>query len=175
MQYVAFLRGMNVGGHRLKNPDLIAHFADLGFADPRAFLASGNVIFASDAAPDAVRDRLEAGLEARLGYAVPTCLRTGAEVIAVAAHAAFATRGTQGGKQQVIFLRDPPSAEQRSALAAFDTPADWLEVRGQTIYWWPTAGISTAELDPKALERVVGLITVRTRNTVERLVRKFLS
>jgi uncharacterized protein (DUF1697 family) len=46
--YVAFLRGMNVGGHRLSNGELRAHFAAMGFADVATFRASGNVVFAAD-------------------------------------------------------------------------------------------------------------------------------
>ena len=41
-RYAAFLRGMNVGGHRLSNDELRSHFAALGFAEVATFRASGN-------------------------------------------------------------------------------------------------------------------------------------
>jgi uncharacterized protein (DUF1697 family) len=45
--YVAFLRGMNVGGHRISGGELCAAFEELGFEDVSTFRASGNVIFAA--------------------------------------------------------------------------------------------------------------------------------
>ena len=43
--YVAFLRGMNLGGRRIKNEELRAEFEALGFEEVATFRASGNVIF----------------------------------------------------------------------------------------------------------------------------------
>jgi uncharacterized protein (DUF1697 family) len=48
-QYVAFLRGINVGRHALiKNTDLKKAFEKLGVENVRTLLASGNVVFESD-------------------------------------------------------------------------------------------------------------------------------
>ena len=41
-RYVAFLRGMNLGRRRIKNPELCAAFEDIGFTNVAAYLASGN-------------------------------------------------------------------------------------------------------------------------------------
>ncbi len=47
-RYVAFLRGVNVGGHgAVKMEDLRQVFQSLGFTECRTVLASGNVLFAS--------------------------------------------------------------------------------------------------------------------------------
>ena len=62
-RYVAFLRGMNLGRRRVKNPELCAAFEDIGFTNVSAFLASGNVIFdAEDPDPSAVSRSIEDGL-----------------------------------------------------------------------------------------------------------------
>ena len=76
-RYVAFLRGMNLGRRRIKNGELCACFADMGFSSVAAFLASGNVIF--DAAlddPASLSARIESGLRQALHYDVPTFLRS---------------------------------------------------------------------------------------------------
>ena len=39
-RYAAFLRGINVGGHRLTNDELRAHFEALGLREVRVFRAS---------------------------------------------------------------------------------------------------------------------------------------
>lgn len=84
---IAFLRAINVGGHNVKMEQLRALFEQLGFDAVETFIASGNVVFETDAAPDAALEAdIEAHLRAALGYEVATFLRTDAEVAAVAAY-----------------------------------------------------------------------------------------
>lgn len=44
-RYAALLRGINVGGHRVKMDRLRGIFEEFGFAEVTTFIASGNVIF----------------------------------------------------------------------------------------------------------------------------------
>ena len=61
VQYLALVRGINVGGRNLvKMADLRAAFESMGFADVATYIASGNVLFG------APRQRREA-LAARTG------------------------------------------------------------------------------------------------------------
>ncbi|MCI0403918.1 MAG: DUF1697 domain-containing protein, partial [Acidobacteria bacterium] len=62
--YAAFLRGINVGGHRVMQMKPLARaFESLGFQEVQTLLASGNVLFT---APPMSRARLVARIEARL-------------------------------------------------------------------------------------------------------------
>jgi uncharacterized protein (DUF1697 family) len=89
--YAAFLRGMNVGGHRLTNDELRGHLEAMGFAGVATFRASGNVVLAGEErTPQAVAEHVEQGLEAALGYAVPTFVRSAEQVLAIAAAEPFA-------------------------------------------------------------------------------------
>lgn len=173
MRYVAFLRGMNLGGRRIKNPELCACFEAIGFGAVGAFLASGNVVFESELAADAVKETLERGLAEQLGYAVPSMIFSAAEVIGIAGHQPFGDRpAVPRGKQQVMFMQATP--DQVGPIEALSTADDWLEVGDRVIYWWPAGGLSQSAFEIKALEKFTGTITVRTKNTVERLTRKFL-
>jgi len=82
--WVALLRGVNVGGVTIRNADLAALMTDdLGFADVRTVLASGNVTFEADAAPSArarLKKSIEAALRDRFGYDAWIVLVTRAEV-----------------------------------------------------------------------------------------------
>jgi uncharacterized protein (DUF1697 family) len=81
VDYIALLRGINVGGHTVKMDVLRQLFADLGFANVRTYIQSGNVFFASEQADrGALAERIEDHLRASLGYEVPVCLRTVAEL-----------------------------------------------------------------------------------------------
>lgn len=171
--YVAFLRGMNLGKRRIKNPELCACFEDMGFTGVSAFLASGNVIFDGGGhAEGDLSGRIAAGLEVRLGYAVPTYLRSAAEVTAIAERAPFPPDALAGtaGKIQVALLAAPPAAATREAILAGVPPDDRLAFAGRELYWLPKAGMSTSELDTVALDRALGGMTVRTHRTLTRLV-----
>ncbi|MDY7094804.1 MAG: DUF1697 domain-containing protein [Acidobacteriota bacterium] len=176
-RFVAFLRGMNLGGRRITNEDLCAAFTRLGFEGASAFLASGNVVFDAADKAEAVAQRVEGGLAEELGYPVPTFLRSAEEVLAVAAVQPFAERSghDQRGKLQVIFLQQAPGTSAAEAALALDSEEDWLTIEGRELFWLPSGGVSTSELDWKVLEKSVGPTTTRTKNTVQRLSKKFLS
>ena len=82
-RYIAFLRAINVGGHTVKMDALRELFEALGFEQVETFIASGNVIFeTTETDTAALERRIETHLQAALGYAVATFLRSDAEVAA---------------------------------------------------------------------------------------------
>ncbi len=174
MQYVAFLRGMNLGGRRITNNDLCACLRDLGLQNPWAFLASGNVAFESPSRSRAqVSQLIEVGLNEALGYDVPTFLRTAREVAAIAAAIPFAEpQGAAGGKLQVSLLAKNPSATQRKKALSFATQQDQLTIEGREFYWLPEGKLTESELDLKGIEAALGVMTMRTQRTLQRLSKK---
>ena len=60
MRWAVLLKGLNIGGKRLPMPELKAFLEDLGFADVKTLLASGNAVFSADAKDGA---KLEAKIE----------------------------------------------------------------------------------------------------------------
>lgn len=68
-QWVALLRGINVGGVSIKSKELGEHFRGRGYADVRTVLATGNVLFAEPGtAAEELRARLESELSEGFGY-----------------------------------------------------------------------------------------------------------
>lgn len=174
---VAFLRGMNVGGHRIKNPELCAHFVDLGFANVSAFLASGNVIFDARGDSSKLVCRIEEKLENSLGYAVPTFLRTADEVRAIAEREPFAQEALakSTGKIQVAMLSNKPVASARRAVLDLSTEQDRLAIHGRDLFWLPRGNLTDSELDLSSIGATLGPMTVRTKRTIERIVAKFFA
>ncbi len=176
--YAAFLRGMNVGGHRLTNDELRAHFVAMGFAEVVTFRASGNVVFAGEARPlEEVTGRIEQGLADALGYAVPTFVRTAAEVHAIAAAAPFAAERLRGsaGKLQVGLLAASPSPQAQADALALAGDADGLVFEEREVYWLPSGGVLESSLDMTALARLLGSMTIRTKGTIEHIAAKHLA
>jgi uncharacterized protein (DUF1697 family) len=169
---VAFLRGMNLGGRRIKNEELRTEFETLGFEDVATFRASGNVVFgAGKGGEAALAGKIEAGLGAALGYAVPVFLRSCAELREIAAREPFEPKLVESskGKLQVTFLAKAPTATARRKALALATDADRLAIAGRELYWLPSGGISESELDLKAIDAALGTGTMRTMGTVEQI------
>jgi uncharacterized protein (DUF1697 family) len=175
-RYVAFLRGMNIGGRRLKNAVLRKHFEALGCEEVGTFRASGNVIFTGDETASRLVSQLEAGLAARLGYDVPIFLRSTKEVATISAREPFAADLVEdsAGKLQVALLTKKPSAAAKRKALAQASDADRLAIEGRELYWLPSGGISESELDWKAIESALGPTTVRTKGTIDQIAAKHL-
>lgn len=174
-RYVAFLRGMNLGGRRIKNEELKREFEQLGLNDVSCFRASGNVIFATgEKDEEKLRQRIEAGLGEALGYRVPVFLRNAAELEAVSAREPFdaALIDASKGKLQVAFLPSQPKAKAKKQALALASDKDRLAIDGRELYWLPSGGISESDLDLKAIESAVGPWTMRTKGTVDQMAAK---
>lgn len=176
-RYVAFLRGMNLGGRRIKNEELRRHFEEMGLEEVATFRASGNVVFATPKreAEEKLAKRVEAELGERLGYEVPVFLRSVEEVAAIAAREPFDSKAVarSKGKLQVSFLGKKPSASAKKKTLAAATDEDLLAIEGRELYWLPSGGISESDLDWKPIEAALGSGTIRTMGTVEQIAAKY--
>ena len=172
--WIALLRGMNVGGHRITNADLTRAFAAMGCANVGTFRASGNVFFDGEGAAADWTVRVQEGLQAALGYGVPTYLRTAEELRAVVQVRPFsdAALAASKGKPQVTFWATAPDKAVRAAVLGLATQEDQLAVHGRELFWLPSGGFLESDLDLAGIARLAGLGTTRTLGTVEGIVRK---
>jgi len=176
-RYVAFLRGMNLGGRRIKNEELRRHFEEMGFEEVATFRASGNVIFTAPSreSESKLAQRVETELDARLGYDVPVFLRSIEEVAAIAEQQPFAPKQVEKskGKLQVSLLKKKPTAAAKKKVLTLSSDEDLLAIEGRELYWLPSAGISESDLDLKAIDSALGPGTIRTMGTIEQIISKY--
>ena len=79
--YVAFLRGINVGGrNNITMTDLKACFEELGYSDVRTYINSGNIVFKAASNPRALESAIEKALDQRLSLPVRAIVRTVDEI-----------------------------------------------------------------------------------------------
>ncbi len=173
---VAFLKGINLGKRRISNEELRGHVEALGLEQASIFRASGNVIFTDPQSrdEDALASLIEAGLERLLGYEVASFVRNRADLLAISAMAPFdeGTRKRLHGKPQVMLLGARPSPATRRKALAIPGEDDALAFGKRELHWLPAAGISDSSLDLKALERLLGPMTIRTMGTIEQIASK---
>ncbi len=113
--------------------------------------------------------RIETGLQAALGFAVVTFVRTAAEVSAAAGLDAFP--GTDPTvSRHVGFLKTIPSAAVRDAVAALSTDRDVLSIHDRELWWLAHDGVGRSALKPGALDKAAGQpVTARNVTTVRKL------
>ena len=105
--YVALLRGVNlIGKSTLRMADLKAIAGDLGLKGACTYIASGNLIFASDRPEEKLRLMLEKDLQKHMGKQVRVMLRTADEMKAVVKANPFTDQ--PGNSVQAFFLNEAP-------------------------------------------------------------------
>lgn len=174
-RYVALLRGIGPGDPRMRNENLRAVCADLGFANVATVISSGNIVFdVAGGEPAEIEARLESAWPERLGFQSTTILRSQAELKALADLRPFGE--LKHGKDTYLLATfakgrlpiefDPP---HRPADEAF-------EVVRATDHELFTVSDTTAAKTPDVmgwLEKQFGTeITSRTWLTVHRVLRK---
>lgn len=79
--YIAFLRGINVGGNTsLPMAELRAACNEIGFKSVRTYIQSGNVIFESDLPEEMLIIKLEKALYEKVEKHIPVIIRTAKEL-----------------------------------------------------------------------------------------------
>lgn len=182
-QYIAFLRAINVGGHTVKMDHLRRLFEEMQFTQVATFIASGNVIFQTAGAPDDLPDdqqggvrgleeRIERHLQAALGYAVATFLRTPHELAAVTQYEPFGPLEPEGKAHSlfVAFLPETPSQEAHNRLLALRSEVDDFHLHGREAWWLRRNAVGPSKFSGGALEKALRLpATMRNVTTVRKL------
>lgn len=137
MRYVAFLRGINVGGHKIiKMPELTEIFLSFGLENVKTLLQSGNVLFDwSKATNTSVVKKLETGLLKKLGYEVKVLVRTIPEVEAILHANPFGTiKEGSDIKLYVTFLPEPAKEQPVLPYVSKKDGFEIIAITGQEIY-----------------------------------------
>ncbi|MCB8942786.1 MAG: DUF1697 domain-containing protein [Ardenticatenaceae bacterium] len=176
-QFIALLRGINVGGHKkIKMADLRQMLTELGFTKVKTLLASGNVLFEADTTQaDSLQQTIEAGIEASFGFPVPVLIRTREAVEALVASDPFAgIEVTHQTRLYITFLSQPPTSQLPIPYQSPDGSYHILSVTDTEICSVLTLTGTARTTDAmNILEKEFGKnITTRNWNTVLKLLDK---
>ncbi len=168
-KFVAFLRGINVGGHR-KIPMSDLRQLCVGItSDPdlRTYIASGNLVFDADGAAARWATSIAEGIRARFGFDVPVLVLTEAAMRAALAACPFPRDA--GKLVHGYFCFEKPQLD-RAGVDALITPTEAVSVQGQTVWLHAPDGIGRSKLAAR-MERLIGVeVTARNLNTIIKMV-----
>ena len=175
-RYVAFLRGINVGGHhKVPMTDLHKALEKLDFKNIVTLLNSGNILF--DVVSDDI-DHLEKmtsmHLEKHFGFPIPTIIRKSEMICRLLKNEPF--KGviiTKDIRLYVSFLKENMETDLKLPWASSDNSYKIIDKKDKTIF----SVLDLSKLKtPKAmkfLEKYFGSdITTRNWNTILRIEKK---
>lgn len=171
-RYVALLRGINVGGHRiLPMSELREIFIEAGATDVETYIQSGNVVFATPviAITDLVLAAANA-IEARFGFRPSLMARTHQELAAAVKAHPFAGPG-EDKSLHVGFLASAPKATTICSSEHQRIAPDRAQIIGRELYLYCPNGMSATKIDKKFLSRLETECTVRNWRTVNKLTK----
>jgi uncharacterized protein (DUF1697 family) len=157
--WVALLRGVNVGGNnKLPMERLTAIGEKAGFTNVRTYIASGNLVFASDKSEDAIRAKLDRLIEQEAGKKLGVVVRSAEEMADTARRNPFADQ--PGNRVVAIF------ADGELSLDGIRHQADEVPKLGkrEIFVHYPTGQADTKLVIPAAKDG-----TARNMNTVAKL------
>lgn len=160
--FIALLRAVNVGGTgKLPMSDLRRLCESAGFAAVRTYIASGNVVFESEASEVEVKAALEEKLLTFAGKPIGVHVRSAAEMAAVLAANPFP--GAAPNRSVTIFLSEPPAADALEMVVG--QQGEELRLGTREIYVHYVDGMSRSKLHVPAAKNG----TARNLNTVMKL------
>lgn len=169
-KWIALLRGVNVNGITIRSADLADLFRGLGFADVRTVLASGNVVFGTDADASTLKTTIEQALRDRFGYDAWIVLVRHEDLAAVIE--GFPFDRADDRHDYVVFGSDDDALDALLADLALDATVEQVARGEAVVYWSCPKGSSTDTVFAKraGAARFKRTTTTRNTNTLRKLL-----
>lgn len=176
MKYIAFLRGINVGGHKkVKMEELKKTFEALGFENVKTLLASGNVIFSAPPENESTLvQKIEKKLETAFGHEIGVLIRKIETLQKLAEANPFAgIEVTPQTRLYVTFLAEKSSSSLKIPYETPDRNFIILSATGSEVCSVLTLSPDSRTVDLMSiLEKEFGRkITTRNWNTIQKIIK----
>lgn len=170
MIYIAFLRGINVGGHnKIKMADLKKSLEEFGLSRVKTYIQSGNVLFESDKDEATLVEELQDEINKSFGIALKVILRTAQEIDDLIMNTPYAGHElAEGESLYVTLLGEPLPEEQVRKLKDLESSGDQCVVMGRDVYYLFSRSILDSKL-ADAMNKIKLPSTTRNWNTMNKL------
>ena len=135
-RYVAFLRGVNVGGHTMvKTSDICKGLVSIGFDHVKGYKQSGNIIFeTNDEGVDRIAGEVRKVIHGLIGKDVDVFLRTMDQIREMVRLDPFTDVKAGDVKFYVTFFRVEPSHALSLPFRSPEGDAEIILIRGRETY-----------------------------------------
>eukprot|EP01113_Clastostelium_recurvatum_P024676 TRINITY_DN2945_c2_g1_i1.p1 TRINITY_DN2945_c2_g1~~TRINITY_DN2945_c2_g1_i1.p1 ORF type:complete len:201 (-),score=30.17 TRINITY_DN2945_c2_g1_i1:29-631(-) len=178
--FIAFLRGINVGGHNIiKMQDLREALERHAYKSVRTYLQSGNVVLATDDqdhTEEHVRDDIASTIHDTFGFDVSVIVRSRDELADIISHDPYRSTGVAAlAKWHIInFLSEEPDqaiVDNIQTKAHDISPKDHILFRGTEIHSYHAEGVIKSKAAKLLTDKHLRVhVTARNWNTVTKLL-----
>jgi uncharacterized protein (DUF1697 family) len=175
VHFVAFLRGINVGGHTAKKETLQQAFKELGFLNVDTYKQSGNVVFDTPNTDEvALAVEIEEKLKTTLGFNVPVFLRTIPELNTIIKADRFKGQNAEGTSFLVTFLKSPVSTLPLELPATIPkSSAQVISMHDREVFSVTHGGGEGAQPNPYIEKTLKTKTTTRNLNIIQEIMVKY--
>ncbi|HDR7794734.1 TPA: DUF1697 domain-containing protein [Bacillus luti] len=168
--YIALLRGINVGGHKvIKMADLKRVFESLRLQHVKTYIQSGNIVFESEEEISFLKEQIESAIKNFFNFDVPVMLRTKEEFINMIKNSPYkADTLLEGESIHVAFLAHPLSEDENRQLITYKNEHEDCYIDNTVVYLFFNTSIQNSKL-MNQLQKLRTPATVRNWRTVNKL------
>ncbi|ABX42136.1 DUF1697 domain-containing protein [Lachnoclostridium phytofermentans] len=173
-QYIAFLRGINVGGkNKISMPELKEVFEQNGFNDVLTYINSGNIIFSScNDDENKLKEECEALITRRFQLEIPVSIISVRDLSAAYDHAPSWWGQDKDSKHNAIFIIPPVTVEKVfEEVGEIKPEYETVAYFGRVVFWSaPLNTFSRTRWSKIVGSSLYNSITIRNSNTVIKLL-----
>jgi uncharacterized protein (DUF1697 family) len=170
-KYVAFLRGINVGGNNLVKMDVLRkEFKEMGFHSVNTYIQSGNVLFESTLVnKDVIKEKIAKALAPLFKVKIKVLVRSQKDMAKTVAHFPKIFK-KPGWKHNVIFLSE--ELDSKSVLSRFELKngIEVISYSSGVLFWSAKmATITRSNMLKLSARQEYQAMTVRNVNTTKKI------
>lgn len=173
-QYIAFLRGINVGGkNKIVMAELKKSFEQKGFLNVVTYINSGNIIFFSDNHDEyKLKEECEALITAWFQLKIPVSIVAVRDLLDAYNHAPSWWGQDKDAKHNAIFIIPPVTVEEVFEQVGEIKPEyESVSYYGRVVFWSaPLKTFSRTRWSKIVSSSLYDSITIRNSNTVIKLL-----
>lgn len=173
MEYVALLRGINVGGtNKVVMSELREQVAGVGYTNVRTYINSGNLLFEAEAPPEDVAQRVEDLLANRYDFPIRVALLSGHDYLAELHNLPDWWHGEVARRDALFFTRGLDRAHVRERIEAMELGDEAVYFGEHAVFWGKfheKEFLKTAYHKRLLREDFYRQVTIRSGSTVEKI------
>jgi uncharacterized protein (DUF1697 family) len=169
-KYIAFIRGINVGGIVLKMDDLKKILDHAGFKKIQTYIQSGNAIFESSITniPE-IEKKIKSGIFKESGLDIVVIVKTKEELEKITASHPFEEKDNQKGLY-ITILNTQPIENKVRELMDLKSDVDKFILKGDIVYSYYGDGYGKSKFTNNYIENKLSASgTTRNWNTMKKI------
>ena len=173
MEYVALLRGINVGGNnKVVMSELRAQIAAAGFGHVRTYINSGNLLFEAEAPREDVAQAVEDILASHYDFPIRLALLTGQDYLAQLDELPDWWHGEVARRDALFYTRGLDRDLVRERIEAMELGDEAVHFGEHAVFWGKfdeKSFLKTAYHKRLLREDFYRQVTIRSGSTVEKI------